>query len=219
MAARLIRDGEVSLYPTATFFLPVGHSNGTYLLVRALELCPAVRFDRVVFGGSVVRKHFAWNKFMPGRVKAVLNYVATGDWVVAIFPQGLSIVRLQDLGGAGHYGFKDANVRNLFYVDGGHGAALGAQRWSEMAKFVVTGKSPAAPQPPPRRRRFGRRPGLCRAARLAGDRRDRRLWRLPAVGAARAGRGDTGGPVLKNLFALEKLPIFPTLGDLGSKNQ
>ena len=146
-----------ALYPDAAFAY-VGHSNGTYLLARALELCPEVRFRRVVFAGSVVSDGYDWQRFLPGgdgaqgRIEAFVNYVATGDWVVAIFPNGLRRLRLQtDLGGAGHNGFDDgvdrmgpaigssptAPVLDIKYMPGGHSAALTVENWSDIARFVI----------------------------------------------------------------------------------
>ena len=90
-----------SLYPEASFSY-IGHSNGTYLLAKALEICGAIRFDDVVFCGSMVRRNFEWARYIPSRVSRMINYVATDDWVVAIFPHGLERLRLQDVGGAGH---------------------------------------------------------------------------------------------------------------------
>lgn len=144
-----------SLYPRARFSY-VGHSNGTYLLAKALHLCPAVRFEQVVFAGSVVRTDWDWQHFIGVKqVKAVLNYVATGDWVVAVFPSGLQRGLGADVGGAGHLGFQPpplpSSVSNLEYVKGSHGAALAFPYWREMAAFVIDGKAPGAPtQPPPR---------------------------------------------------------------------
>jgi pimeloyl-ACP methyl ester carboxylesterase len=144
-----------ALYPAADFSY-VGHSNGTYLLARALELCPAVRFRRVVFAGSVVPCRYDWRRFLPAKpavaatppqVERLVNYVATADWVVAIFPHGLERLRLPDLGGAGHQGFIDrpgALVTNVQHVVGGHSAALVAANWDEMAEFVLGGPEPRA---------------------------------------------------------------------------
>jgi pimeloyl-ACP methyl ester carboxylesterase len=42
-----------ALYPKAVFSY-MGHSNGTALLAGAMTLSPAIRFDRLVFAGSVV---------------------------------------------------------------------------------------------------------------------------------------------------------------------
>jgi pimeloyl-ACP methyl ester carboxylesterase len=131
-----------SLYPIATFSY-IGHSNGTYLLAKALESCPAIKFERVVFGGSVVRRRFPWSDYISsGQVKGVLNYVATDDKVVAIFPQGLELMGLQDLGGAGHLGFTCTPDPNFRYVTGGHGASLASDRWREMAEFILNGTIP-----------------------------------------------------------------------------
>ena len=128
-----------ALYPGAVFDY-VGHSNGTYLLAKAMELCPAARFQAVVFAGSVVRTKFKWDEYMGGhrgQVQRVVNYVATNDQVVAIFPNGLEKLRLQDLGGAGHAGFEANNVANVRHVSGGHGAALSEDTWDEMAEFIL----------------------------------------------------------------------------------
>lgn len=101
-----------ALYPEAVFHY-VGHSNGTYLLAKALEEYPACRFKHVVFAGSVVRRNYPWKMvYDKDQVRAVLNFVATGDWVVALFPKLFEVLRLppwipyiQDLGSAGHDGF------------------------------------------------------------------------------------------------------------------
>lgn len=143
-----------ALYP-ASEFAYVGHSNGTYLLAKAIELCPAIRFKRVVFAGSVVRCRHDWNRFVTTggtpswQVEQILNYVATADWVVAIFPHGLERLRVQDLGGAGHLGFTrdDTPVTNIEYVVGGHGAALRAKYWDEMSAFILEGTTPQARLP------------------------------------------------------------------------
>lgn len=128
----------VARYPNARFSY-VGHSNGTYLLARALADYPAVRFHRVVFAGSVVRRTYDWRALRDRKqVDGVLNFVATADWVVAIFPKAFQTVRLSDLGSAGHDGF-EAPVGQVRYVCGGHGAALVEDNWDTIAKFVVDG--------------------------------------------------------------------------------
>ena len=132
-------------YPNARFSF-VGHSNGTYLLAKALQDYPAVRFTNVVFAGSVVNRDYGWADHIPKQVDAVLNFVATADWVVAIFPNALQELRVQDLGSAGHDGFaaaaSHAGVFELDrrYVVGGHSAALGEAMWDCIAKFVLDGQ-------------------------------------------------------------------------------
>lgn len=126
-------------YPNATFSY-IGHSNGTYLLAKALEDYPAVKFSKVVFAGSVVNKDFDWSTLIKqGRVELVLNFVASADWVVAWFPKALQDIGLQDLGSAGYSGFSKLPDVNKGYVIGGHGAALDEDWWDAIAKFVVTG--------------------------------------------------------------------------------
>lgn len=126
-------------YPDASFSY-IGHSNGTYLLTKALEDYPAVKFRNVVFAGSVVSKDFDWSTLMrQRRVEQVLNFVASADWVVAWFPKALQDIGLQDVGSAGYDGFRNHPDVNKGYVIGGHGAALDEDWWDAIAKFVVTG--------------------------------------------------------------------------------
>jgi alpha-beta hydrolase superfamily lysophospholipase len=144
-----------AMYPNATFSF-IGHSNGTYLAATALKTCPAIRFDNVVFAGSVVRQSFEWDRLLQlqpwgerkPQVGRVLNYVATGDWVVALLPGGMEWMRFPDpdLGGAGHHGFRhaDERVHDIFYVPGGHDAALKDHHWSEISGFVLGDPFPPA---------------------------------------------------------------------------
>jgi hypothetical protein len=141
--------GAVSRYPHANFSY-VGHSNGTYLLARALQDYPAVHFRNVLFAGSVVRRDYPWRQFIAdGRVSRVVNMVATADWVVAIFPSGLEPLRRFDLGGAGFGGFRRAaaepGLHEIHYVAGGHSAALVETQWPRIAEFVVADTIPAPP--------------------------------------------------------------------------
>jgi pimeloyl-ACP methyl ester carboxylesterase len=128
----------LATYPNAKFSF-VGHSHGTYLLAKALQEYPSCRFKNVVFAGSVVRTDYKWSKSIArGQVEAVLNYVATGDFVVAIFPKAFELLCLQDLGSAGHDGFKEiSNVKNIEFIKGDHGAALNEANWDAIAKFIV----------------------------------------------------------------------------------
>ena len=127
-------------YPNASFSY-VGHSNGTYLLAKALQDYPAVKFGNVVFAGSVVNRDFDWVQLIKQRrVEQVLNFVASADWVVAWFPKALQDIGIQDLGSAGYNGFSKLPDANKGYVIGGHGAALDEGWWNAIAEFIVTGK-------------------------------------------------------------------------------
>ncbi|HZI81533.1 MAG TPA: hypothetical protein VFD69_18565 [Vicinamibacterales bacterium] len=133
-----------SLYPDARVSF-IGHSNGTYILAGAIESCRPVRFHNVVFAGSVVRSSFQWRRYLRRKqVGRVLNYVATADWVVAIFPRFLQNLKLQDVGGAGHDGFSDGSspITDVEYVPGRHGAAIEERHWQDIAAFVLGGDPP-----------------------------------------------------------------------------
>jgi hypothetical protein len=152
-------------YPDATMH-DCGHSNGTYLLARALEDHPFLKFKHVVFAGSVVRDNYPWREMIDrGQVTGVLNYIATADLVVGWFPklfQSLPLIRrLNDIGGGGFDGFADLSTLTktedsfsesrpafqIAYVRGGHGAAIGEHSWGGIARAIVDGKleRPAAP--------------------------------------------------------------------------
>lgn len=150
----------VARYPNARFHF-VGHSNGTYLLARALQDYQSARFANVVFAGSVVRSDYDWvglttrsvgdKPTRRGEVRRVMNYVASGDFVVAIFPKGLERLRYFDLGGAGHSGFKQSEshpdlVGDVRYIAGSHGAGIRESQWDEIANFVVSGDPPSPSQ-------------------------------------------------------------------------
>jgi pimeloyl-ACP methyl ester carboxylesterase len=144
-------------YPKAKLSY-VGHSNGTYLVAHALERYPDVKFERLAFAGSVVSSRFDWPKRVPGQVRHVLNYVATGDWVVGIFPRladvvpPLRFVLGPSLGGAGIVPFvqgavPDApkgkrqvrfGVQNRGFRKGAHAAAIEEDNWDHLASFAVS---------------------------------------------------------------------------------
>jgi pimeloyl-ACP methyl ester carboxylesterase len=136
----------MATYPNARFSC-VAHSNGTYLIAKALELYPACRFTRIVFAGSVVRRGFEWRRYLGRQVEHVLNYAAQGDWVVAWFPKLFEFLRIQDLGSAGFDGFRPESLADRWqvrFINGGHGAALSEDHWNDIAAFVV---SPDPPVP------------------------------------------------------------------------
>ena len=138
-------------YPNAgNNFYYIGHSNGTYLAARALEEYPCCRFKRIAFAGSVVHKNYNWSHLLPLQNEAVANYVATTDWVVALFPKALQSMHLQDLGSAGHDGFEDLQVLQLTemkedktskpqFIVGKHDAALKEEVWKSIVDFILTG--------------------------------------------------------------------------------
>jgi alpha-beta hydrolase superfamily lysophospholipase len=128
----------------------VGHSNGTYLIGSALRRYRSCAFGRVVCAGSVLPPDFEWDVLhREQRVVAVRNYLASGDWVVGIFPNLFDAWR--DIGGGGFLGFvREPAVSQQFrYVAGGHGAAIVDDNFQSITDFLV---SETASPPPPRLR-------------------------------------------------------------------
>lgn len=129
----------------------VGHSNGTYIVAKALEKYATLRLHRVVFAGSVVPRSFEWTRWIEGerRVGAVRNFVAAGDWVVAIFPRFFELMMeltglraLGDIGSAGFNGFEDRHGNEFEQrVRGSHGGALVAANFGPIAEFVLRGRA------------------------------------------------------------------------------
>jgi alpha-beta hydrolase superfamily lysophospholipase len=134
-------------YPNLKEIHFVGHSNGTYLLAKALERYPSMKIDKVVLAGSVIRTDYDWrNRFERQQVKAVRNYVAQDDWVVALFPrffeQRMASWMNDDIGSAGFNGFdedssKGLEVENLGYIRGAHGAFQGYVQ--AIADYLIPG--------------------------------------------------------------------------------
>lgn len=150
-----------ALYPEAKFSY-VGHSNGTYLLGHALLHYPAAKFHHVVFAGSVVRCDFPWSALlpdksasMPGQVDKILNYVATKDWVVAIFAKAFqALPTMFDIGSAGYDGFDEyrretrhPDLHEAKFVVGTHEAGIREAHWNDIARFIVKGEPPTSDAP------------------------------------------------------------------------
>ncbi len=158
------------LYPHAEIHF-VGHSNGTFLAADAMERCPAIRFGRLYFAGSVVRTDYPWLDRLD-QARHVLNVTAIYYWVVAWFPCLLEQIPGNpfNLGGAGFFGFmagrpfkglpKTASlsaaatdtsdlplaIQNLGPVRGGHGEGITERFWPDIAAFAVSGQTPDLPE-------------------------------------------------------------------------
>lgn len=128
----------------------VGHSNGTYLLGRAVWSVSGVRFDRVYLAGSVLPAEFPWLKFLETtrQISLIRSDRGSRDIPVALLAQGLRGLRMKDIGGGGFEGFADLNTPPAVqwpYFKGGHGAPLSTpERRQSVAAFVTTG----AAEPP-----------------------------------------------------------------------
>jgi len=82
----------------------IAHSFGTYIIAGALEKYSEIRFDRIIFCGSIVRRDFNWNSLIEkGRVGALLNEYGGKDlWV------RLAAWVISDGGASGAVGFNCA---------------------------------------------------------------------------------------------------------------
>lgn len=133
-----------ALYPSAKVSF-LGHSNGTYLGTQALQ-CENLDYKYMILAGSVVRQDFWLNKKTgknwKQRVSRLYNFRSIDDWIVALLPGGLEVVPLlgwfMNLGGAGAYGFRGIDeVREQRTIKGGHGAAIQADTWEQLARFLI----------------------------------------------------------------------------------
>jgi pimeloyl-ACP methyl ester carboxylesterase len=133
---------NVARFPRVREFDYIGHSNGTYILASALYQYRTLKVNRVYFAGSVVPKYYDWINLLDNRrVGHVVNVVAAGDWVVALFPRFFEQIAewedrkpmggLLDIGSGGFRGFDDAKdpkgrVENFEFADGSHGIGVDA---------------------------------------------------------------------------------------------
>jgi len=75
-------------YPKLTDIHFIGHSNGTYVLAKALQDYKALRIKKIILAGSVLPKTFNWtDPALRDRFDKVQNYSGRGDWVVGWFPR------------------------------------------------------------------------------------------------------------------------------------
>ncbi|MCU1675787.1 MAG: hypothetical protein JWM93_545 [Frankiales bacterium] len=136
---------EVLRRPLATFSI-AGHSNGTYILGRALESVRSLRFRNVYLAGSVLPRTYDWSShFSDDQLRTLRNDCASKDVPVLWLCSALVSLRQRDVGTGGVDGFDDLDERAVeyAYVPGGHAAALDDPRLPGVAEFVMTGTSTA----------------------------------------------------------------------------
>ncbi len=185
------------MYPQAKFSF-IGHSNGTYLIAQALCTYPEMKFERIAFAGSVVSSRFDWNSLLStGQVSQILNFTATSDWVVAIFPRIADILPLSfllgaNLGGAGIIPFTEREgVESNDYKKGRHGAAIKEENWDALARFAVGKELEIPPENPEIDNTYAQKPlwlfrkyrGVCTCLIAWGFLLYTGLWHLPRLAA------------------------------------
>jgi len=146
-------------------FVFAGHSNGTYMMARALDRVPSLRFSRIYLAGTVLPRNFAWQLLVERRQVGcygpdgwtdgvVRNDRATQDVPVGVLCSWLRGLGSRDVGTAGMNGFEYAPAGMLDGArayPGGHGAALMThERLAAIAHFLVAGEGDLPPSGAPR---------------------------------------------------------------------
>ncbi|MGA8595182.1 MAG: alpha/beta fold hydrolase [Bryobacteraceae bacterium] len=132
----------------------LGHSNGTYIVARALRDYEALKFKYVALAGSIVPRAFDWDKYVDGgRVTVVRNDVSSDDCVVALVGRfweafsenlGVGFGSFGDIGSSGFHGFMANSAREYEtrYYPGGHSGAITIpENLRSLARFLATGDS------------------------------------------------------------------------------
>ena len=165
--------GDLSVTHDPDNFAFLGHSNGTYMMGRAMQRVPAVRFRTILLAGTVLNPMYDWALLRERRqIGSYLNMKdGTRRWrqgtvhnerarmdvpvgVLAAFLSGLKPFN-RDVGPGGTVGF--VNAESIVSQDpmryaGGHAAALSTSsrvRRAEIATFLKDGKPAHLPVPAP----------------------------------------------------------------------
>lgn len=134
-------------------FVFAGHSNGTYMMARALDQVPSMRFRRIFLAGTVLPRRFDWQRrlderqvgswnpdrtWTPGVVRSDR---ATRDVPVGILCSWLRGLGSADVGTAGVSGFENVSsvsIDQSRLFKGGHGAALeNADQLADIAAYLA----------------------------------------------------------------------------------
>jgi pimeloyl-ACP methyl ester carboxylesterase len=134
----------------------VAHSLGSWLVAEILRSHPAVKFDRIIFCGSIVRQDFPWSTCKKrGQLSYVLNDFATKDLPVLIAEYVVSTA-----GTSGRYGFDDVadgSVHQRRNPGFGHSSVFTEVNYRENWIPFLKGASPETLEPielPPRNWKF-----------------------------------------------------------------
>ncbi len=91
----------------------IAHSFGTYLVARAMQKYPPVKFDRVILCGAIVQRGYPWSNISANdQVRAVLNDFGRMDFWAGIVAWGVS-----DAGDSGRKGFQDEAAGVVVQID------------------------------------------------------------------------------------------------------
>ena len=123
----------------------IGHSFGTFVIGRTLELNPHLKLERLILSASILARSFPWSDIVSiGRVKWVMNEHCPKDRVVPL-SQSWQLLGSRT-GISGNRGFRDlcsGAVANVHYTHVGHNKLITKLHMEEAwLPFLLHGKVP-----------------------------------------------------------------------------
>jgi len=121
-------------------FYFVGHSNGTYVFGESLRKIGAIKFQRAVLVASVLPAQYDWESVCRrNQVGTFCNVRSNRDVPVSLLCSALRGLGMRDVGTGGFHGFDYALPRKqeVFWYQGGHGAALEDARLPHLVDFLL----------------------------------------------------------------------------------
>lgn len=120
----------------------IAHSFGTYLVARAMQKYAQVKFERIIFCGSIVQRGYPWStRYKNGQFKALLNDYGRRD-----IPAWLAAFIVYDVGPSGVFGFTDkcSAIVQREHSEFGHSDHFYALNYKEVWIPFLRGETPAA---------------------------------------------------------------------------
>jgi hypothetical protein len=118
--------------------MAIGHSFGTYVLLKVLDNHPDIELERMIFCGSVAPRKFRYDKLK--NAPQMVNDCGARD----IWPIVAESFGWKDYGAAGVWGIRVANVHDRYH-DCGHSDYLEKDFAEEFWKpFIVSGAIPGS---------------------------------------------------------------------------
>lgn len=125
----------------------IAHSFGTFVVAHLMQQEFDIKFNRVIFCGSVVRYGFPFEQFQDRFAQPIINEVGTRD----IWPALAESVTI-GYGSAGTYGFRRPLVKDRWHNGAHHGFFLDAEFcrkfWTPLLRDGTFVAGAAAPEKP-----------------------------------------------------------------------
>lgn len=164
---------QLAKYPNLKEIHFIGHSNGTFVLAKALEQYACLDVDRILLANCVLPKNFNWTRYWNSkRIGRVRNDTGANDWVVGTFPRLFETGLLpfnKDLGSAGFDGFSESHpyLKEVKFLQGEHDAGIHPLNVESIVDFLI---NDSLDDPP---------------SSIVADEQNRKaefFWRLPLLG-------------------------------------